>query len=308
MTLLFKVDPVRGHAWKALFAKHAPDIEVRLWPEVGEPSDIRYLATWQPPAGIAERFENLQVLFATSAGVDQFDTIALPPSVHIVRMLDPGIVQGIVEHATMTVLALHRDLPLYLEQQRLGLWQEQPNVPTRQRRVGVMGLGNLGQAVLRQLQGFGFALRGWSRTVKQLEGVQCHAGEAGLADFLAGCDILVCLLPLTPQTAGILDARLFAALPRGASLINLGRGAHLVEADLVKALDSGQLRRAIVDVLANEPPGREHPLMAHPRVWVTPHIGAVTHPESAFPVLLANLRRHQRGEPMVGAVHRERGY
>lgn len=308
MTLLFKVDPARGRAWKAQFAEHAPDIEVRLWPEIGEPADIRYLATWQPPEDIAQSFPNLQVLFATSAGVDQFDTQALPPSVQIVRMLDPGIVEGIVEYATLAVLALHRDLPLYLEQQRQGLWQVQQNVPARQRSVGVMGLGNLGQAVLQQLKGFGFDLRGWSRSAKQIDGVQCHTGDAGLPDFLAGCDILICLLPLTPQTAGILDTRLFEALPRGASLINLGRGGHLVEADLIAALDSGQLQRAIVDVLATEPPAPEHPLMSHPQVWVTPHVGAMTHPQTAFPVLLDNLRRHQRGEAMQGLVPRERGY
>jgi glyoxylate/hydroxypyruvate reductase A len=184
----------------------------------------------------------------------------------------------------------------------------QQNVPAAQRRVGVMGLGNLGQAVLRQLHGFGFALRGWSRSAKQIEGVHCYAGDAGLPGFLAGCDILICLLPLTAHTAGILDARLFDALPRGASVVNLGRGGHLREADLLAALDSGQLRRAIVDVLSCEPPAPDHPLLHHPKVWVTPHIGAVTHPASAFQVLLDNLRRHQRGEPMQGRVSRERGY
>lgn len=308
MTLLFKVDPARGGVWKALFAEQAPDIEVRLWPDVGEASDVRYLATWQPPEGIAERFPNLQVLFATSAGVDQFETAALPDSVQVVRMLDPGIAHGIVEYATMAVLALHRDLPLYLEQQRQGVWQEHPIVPAHQRRVGVMGLGNLGQAVLRQLQGFGFELQGWSRSQKQIEGVRCFAGDAQLKAFLAGCEILVCLLPLTPDTAGILDARLLAALPPGACLINLGRGGHLVDDDLLAALHSGQVRRAIVDVLASEPPGRGHPLMGHPNVWVTPHVGAMTHPESAFRVLLENLRRHQRGEAMEGVVPRQRGY
>ncbi|MCX2891281.1 glyoxylate/hydroxypyruvate reductase A [Pseudomonas sp. DCB_BI] len=308
MTLLFKVDQARGRAWRALFAEQAPDIEVRLWPDVGEASDVRYLATWQPPDGIAERFPNLEVLFATSAGVDQFDTAALPAGVQVVRMLDPGIVQGIVEYATMAVLALHRDLPLYLEQQRQGLWQDHPIVPAHQRCVGVMGLGNLGQAVLRLLQGFGFALQGWSRSEKQIEGVRCFAGDAGLKAFLADCEILICLLPLTPDTAGILDARLMSALPRGACLINLGRGGHLVDDDLLAALDSGQVRRAIVDVLASEPPGRGHPLMGHPNVWVTPHVGAMTHPESAFRVLLKNLRRHQRGEPMEGVVPRQRGY
>lgn len=308
MTLLFNVDTERADTWQQLFAEHAPDIDVRLWPDIGDPADVRYLATWLPPEGIHARFPNLEVLFATSAGVDQFDTRLLPASVQVVRMLDPGIVRGIVEYATMAVLALHRDLPSYVQQQREGRWQELPYVPAHQRRVGVMGLGNLGQAVLRQLQGFGFALSGWSRSAKTLEGVQCHAGEAALPGFLAACDILICLLPLTPDTRGILDAQLFAALPRGASLINLGRGGHLVEADLLTALDSGQLQRALVDVLQEEPAPADHPFMQHPQIWLTPHIGASTLPESAFEVLLANLRRHQRGEPMQGVVDRQRGY
>ncbi|GAC1037283.1 glyoxylate/hydroxypyruvate reductase A [Pseudomonas sp. No.117] len=308
MTLLYKADPVRGQAWRSLFQERAPDIEFRQWPDVGDPADIRYLACWQPPEDLATAFPNLEVLFATSAGIDQFDLRRLPPALPMVRMLDPGIVAGMVEYATLMVLALHRQLPLYLDQQGAGRWLEHALVPAANRRVGVLGLGQTGQAVLERLATFGFQLSGWSRSPRELPGVRCHAGAEQLPAFLADCEILICLLPLTQETTGILDARLFAALPQGASLINLGRGAHLVEADLLAALDSGQLSQAVLDVVEPEPAAANHPFWQHPRIWLTPHVGAMTVAETAFTVLLENIRRHQRGEPMRGLVDRQRGY
>ena len=307
MALLYKADTERGQQWQALFAEHAPDIEVRLWPEVGDPAEIRYLMAWQPPQNLGD-FANLEVVFATSAGVDQFDLNQLPEQVPVVRMQDPGIVQGIVEYACMAVLSLHRQLPLYLYQQRQGQWQEQPWMPARQRRVGVMGLGMLGKAVLQHLRPFGFNLRGWSRSPQQLDGVECFAGAEQLPTFLGQCDMLICLLPLTEHTRGLLDARTLGALPRGASLINLGRGAHVVEHDLLHALDSGQLSHAILDVTQEEPAAAQHPFWQHPNIWLTPHIGAVTLPESAFAPLLDNLRRHQQGRPMSGVIEKNQGY
>lgn len=308
MALLFKVDDERGHAWKALFERHAPDLEVRLWPAIGDPADIRYFAAWQPPEDLASRFPNLQVVFATSAGVDQFDLNQLPDTIEVVRMLDPGIARGIVEYVCFAVLALHRRIPAYLGQQQHRQWQAHSLLPAAQRRVGVMGLGNLGIAALQSLRPFGFSLSGWARSQKHLDGVQCYAGNDGLADFLGQCDILICLLPLTDATRGILNAQTLASLPRGAQLINLGRGGHLLEPDLLDALDSGHIEHAIVDVLDAEPPGDEHPFWQHPRIWLTPHIGAMTSPASAFQVLLENIRRHQRGERMIGVVGRQDRY
>lgn len=308
MALLFKVDDERGSAWQSLFAQYAPDIDVRLWPDIGNPEDIRYFACWQPPSDLLARFPNLEVIFATSAGVDQFDAGQLPEHVQVVRMLDPGIAQGIVEYACFAVLSLHRQIPLYLQQQRERQWQDHPLQPASQRRVGVMGLGNLGLAVLDALRPFGFELHGWARSQKHIDGVCCYAGDEHLPAFLSQCDILICLLPLTDDTRGILDARAFAALPKGASLINLGRGGHLVEQDLLAALASGQLSHGIVDVLNDEPPAADHPFWHHPQIWLTPHIGAMTSPHSAFEVLLANIRRHQRGESMQGLIERDRGY
>ncbi|CAI8781593.1 glyoxylate/hydroxypyruvate reductase [Pseudomonas sp. IT-P12] len=308
MTLLFKVDDARGCAWKSLFEKHAPDIEVRFWPDIGDPSQVRYFAAWQPPRQLHERFPNLEVIFATSAGVDQFDLGELPEHIQVVRMLDPGIVQGIVEYACFAVLSLHRQIPLYLQQQQAGRWQDHLLTPAAQRRVGVMGLGNLGVAVLQSLRTFNFQLHGWARSQKRIDGVQCHAGDDQLEPFLNQCDILICLLPLTDDTRGLLNARTLAALPTGASLINLGRGGHLQEDDLIEALACGQLSHAILDVLNEEPPSPDHRFWQHPQIWLTPHVGAMTAPQSAFPGLLENLRRHQAGEPMQGLIKRDHGY
>jgi len=308
MALLFKVPDARGIAWQSLFQTHAPDIDLRLWPEIGEPSQVRYFAAWQPPQNLHERFPSLEVIFATSAGVDQFDLGELPEHIKVVRMLDPGIAQGIVEYAGFAVLSLHRQMPLYLQQQREKQWQVHELTPASKRRVGVMGLGNLGVATLESLRPFGFELSGWARSQKDIPGVQCFAGAEQLPSFLAQCDILICLLPLTDDTRGILNAKTFAAMPKGAQLINLGRGGHLVESDLLDALESGQLSHAIIDVLNDEPPATEHPFWHHPNIWLTPHIGANTSPDSAFDVLLGNIRRHQRGEAMQGEIARDQGY
>lgn len=308
MALVFKVDDARAAAWKALFETHAPDLDVRFWPQIGDPREVRYFAAWQPPQGLHEQFPNLEVIFATSAGVDQFDLSRLPAAIEVVRMLDPGIAQGIVEYACFAVLALHRQIPTYQRQQALKQWQPHDLVPAAQRRVGIMGLGNLGMAVLESLRPFGFRLSGWSRSLKNLAGVKCYAGTAHLQAFLGQCDILLCLLPLTDDTRGILNASSLAALPAGASFINLGRGAHLQEKDLLEVLDSGHLSHAILDVLDNEPPSPSHPFWTHPLISLTPHIGAMTAPHSAFDSMLENIRRHQRGDDLRGCIDRQRGY
>jgi glyoxylate/hydroxypyruvate reductase A len=171
-----------------------------------------------------------------------------------------------------------------------------------------MGLGVLGQAVLRALAPFGFALRGWSRTPKQLPGITCYSGSGGLDAFLGECDILVCLLPLTDATRRILDSRLFSRLPQGASLVNVGRGGHLDQSALLEALDSGRLSAAVLDVCDPEPLPTGHPFWQHPSILLTPHIAGVTRPETAARVVLENIRRHRRGEPLRDVVDRATGY
>lgn len=307
MAFLYKSEPIRGAAWARIFAEQLPDLPFRIWPDVGRPEDIRFMAAWTLPEGM-ERFPNLELLFSVGAGVDQLDLARLPPGLPVVRMIEPGLVAGMVEYVTMAVLALHRGMPVYLGRQQRGAWKADPVPSAGATRVGVMGLGMLGRAVLERLGSFGFPLSGWSRSRRELAGVSCHAGSAALPDFLAACDILVCLLPLTKETHGILKADLFAALPRGAGIVNAGRGRHLVADDLLAALDSDHLSAAVLDVTDPEPLPEGHPFWRHPRIWLTPHIASSTQAGSGAEAVIANIHRYRRGENPVGLVDRARGY
>jgi glyoxylate/hydroxypyruvate reductase A len=217
MAFVYKADPDRGRQWADVFRREAPHIDFRLWPDIGDAADVRFLAAWEPPADLQSRFENLQVLFSTGAGVDQFDFSMLPPQLPVVRMVEPGIVQGMVEYVTHAVLDLHRDMPAYRRAQSQGQWRPLPVRPARERRVGVLGLGSLAQAVLAKLVAFDFDCAGWSRSRHDIAGVRCYAGNDELDTLLADSEILVCLLPLTDATRGVLNAALFAKLPPGAS-------------------------------------------------------------------------------------------
>ena len=305
---VYKADAQRGRQWAEVFRREAPEIDFRLWPEIGEAAEVRFLAAWEPPADLATRFANLQLLFSTGAGVDQFDFSALPPQLPVVRMVEPGIVQGMVEYVTHAVLDLHRDMPAYRRAQQQRQWQPLTVKPAAERRIGVLGLGSLGQAVLAQLVAFGFDCAGWSRSHHHVPGVRCHAGAGELDGFLARSEILVCLLPLTDATRGFLSAALFAKLPRGASLVHVGRGPQLAAADLLQALDVGHLAEAVLDVTEPEPLSAHDALWSHPRVRITPHIASMTQPQTAARVAIDNLRRFARGEPLIGLVDRMRGY
>jgi glyoxylate/hydroxypyruvate reductase len=308
MTVLYKANMVRGAEWARFFAERAPHLPFRLWPDIDDPADVRYLVAWVPPDDIASTFPNLELVFSVGAGVDQFDATKLPAHIPLVRMLEPGIAETMVEYVTMAVLALHRDLLHFIAQQKEQVWREIRITPAARRRVGVMGLGQLGQAVLERFKAFGFPLAGWNRSPRDIEGVTCYAGVKALPDFLARTDILVCLLPLTDETRGILNADLFARLPRGAGLVNVGRGPHLIEADVLAALDSGALSGAVLDVTEPEPLPAGHPFWSHPRILLTPHNASMTSPDTAVDFVLDVIGRHRRGEDLPGRVDRARGY
>lgn len=308
MTFLYKANPARGAEWGRHFAALAPDTPFHLWPDIPDPAAVRYLATWVPPDDIAGTFPNLELVFSVGAGVDQFDFSKVPDHVPLVRMLEPNIAESMVEYVSLAVLALHRDLPRFLSQQRHEVWQEIQITAAARRRIGVMGLGQLGQAVLGRLRAFGFPLAGWNRSARAIDGVDCYAGADSLPAFLARTDILVCLLPLTDETRGILNARLFSALPAGAMLVNVGRGGHLVQDDLLAALAVGRLSAAMLDVTDPEPLPSGHPFWQHEKIILTPHIASMTHPETAVRFVLDIIARRRRGEALPGLVDRARGY
>jgi len=308
MAFLYKGPAQRGAVWAEQFARRMPQLPFWTWPEVVNPDQVRFLAAWEPPPRLAETLPSLEILFSVGAGVDQFDFSALPPELTVVRMVEPGLTACMCEYVSWAVLSLHRDMPLYLDQQRRSQWKDHPVRPASTRRVGVMGMGMLGRAALAQLRLLGFDCAGWNRSRRNEPGVRCYSGEAELDEFLARTDILVCMLPLTPETRGILGRRVLGALPEGACLVNAARGGHLVEADLLAALESGRLSAAVLDVCEPEPPQQGHPFWSHPRIWLTPHIASATQASTAGEALLDNLRRYEAGLPLEGVVDRSRGY
>lgn len=309
MAFYCKLDAARTEKIQEIFAQELPDIEF-ITGDIDEKTAgrVRYLLCWEAPTQLIARFPALEIIFSSGAGVEQFMGLDIPQHLRIVRMVEPGIVQMMQEYITLAVLSVFRQLPAYLEQQRKGVWRGVPQPGARRRRVGVMGLGQLGQAALAALQPFNFPLAGWSRSRKDISGVSCYYGEAGLQSFIRQTDILVCLLPLTAETEGLLDADFFAQLPVGASVILAGRGAHTDQDALLEALDSGHLASAFIDVTTPEPLPPTHPFWTHPKIILTPHIACVTDSHGAAEVLVDNLRRLAKGEKPVGEIDRVRGY
>jgi glyoxylate/hydroxypyruvate reductase len=301
----------RGQQWREEFSRQRPDLVFHLGLEGSEgleSHDVRYVVAWQPPKDLIDRFPNLEVLFSLGAGVDHIDLSRMPPAVKLVRMVEPGLRQDMVEYVVWAVLSLKRQIPTYLQQQNQILWKALEGPQALRYRVGVMGLGVLGQAVFRGLQPFDVDLAGWSRTPHSLKGVKCYAGPEALADFLRDTHILVNLLPLTSATHHLVNQAFLELLPAGAVFINAGRGPQVVQQDLLDALDRGHLSHAILDVTDPEPLPASHPLWRHPSVWITPHVAGHSHPNSAAQVVLENIGRHEMGLPMAGLVDRVRGY
>ncbi len=309
MIMLYHGLEERGRVWAQIMAERVPHLPFRRWGhDAVDPAEVRFLAAWNAPADFVAQFPNLEVLFSVGAGIDQLPIADLPPQVRVVRMVEQGIITGMAEYVAMACLAMHRDLPFFINEQRAGRWTYRHTRLAAETRVGIMGLGELGKAAIEMLRPLGFTLSGWSRSAHEIPGVACHAGAEGLEAFLAGANTFVCLLPLTDDTRGLLDAERLALLPRKAVVINCARGAHVVADDLMAALDSGHLAGASLDVFETEPLPEGHAYWRHPGIVVTPHVSSLSEPRTGARILAAQVRRCLAGEEMEHLVDRTAGY
>ena len=284
-----------------------PSLDVRTWPDP-RCLEAEVAVCWQTPPGLYARMPRLKLVHSIAAGVDNVVAGQALRDLPVCRVVDPMLAEGMLQFVLWGVLYFHRRLDAALATQRRMEWKRPPQTPASACRVGLMGLGELGGHIAARLPSLGYSVSGWSRTPREMPGVTLFSGEAGYDAFLAQTDVLVCLLPLTAQTRGILGRRTFDALPKGSALIHCGRGEHLVENDLLAALDSGQLRGAVVDVFAQEPLPPGHPLWSAPGVVVTPHMATMATFDVVVQQIARNVAQLRAGRPLFNQVDTSRGY
>jgi glyoxylate/hydroxypyruvate reductase A len=308
--LIIELDRRIGNAkaWRETFAEQLPDLEIRIWPDPGELADIEYLAFMHPNFDALPLFPNLKAMFSRSAGVEAFVDHPRLPKVPLGKIEPPGGDPMMTEYVVMHVLRFHRDLPAYQAAQANREWLRKRIVRPEERRIGFLGYGMMAKAPALVLKSLGFPVSAWVRSPRDKEEVPIFHGRDQLGPFLNQTDIAVCLLPLTGETEGIFCARTFAMLPRGAMLINVGRGKHVVEADLIAALDSGQLSYAALDALWPEPLPPESPLWPHPKITVMPHVARRPTVHQLVAEIAANIRSLEAGGGLLQEIDKTLGY
>ncbi|MGC2203455.1 MAG: glyoxylate/hydroxypyruvate reductase A [Stellaceae bacterium] len=308
--LIVDLDKYIGNAtaWRDTFAERLPDLEIRIWPDKGDAADIEYLAFMHPNFDVLPTFPNLKAMFSRSAGVESFVSHPRVPKVPLGKIEPPGGDPMMTEYVVMHVLRFHRDMPGYQAAQANREWRRTRIVRPEERRIGFLGYGMMAKAPALVLKSLGFPVSAWVRRPREGAEVTIFRGRDQLELFLNQTDIAVCLLPLTKETEGIFCARTFAMMPRGAMLVNVGRGKHVVEADLIKALDSGQLSYAALDALWPEPLPPDSPLWLHPKATVMPHVARRPTVVQLVTEIAANIRSLKAGGRLLQEVDKALGY
>ncbi len=308
--LIVDLDKHIGNAqsWRDTLSEQLPDVEVRIWPEAGQLAEIEYLAFMHPNFDALPDFPNLKAMFSRSAGVESFIDHPRLPKAPLCKVEPPDGDPMMTEYVVMHVLRLHRDMPGYQAAQARKEWRRVTIVRPEQRRVGFLGFGKMATAPALVLKSLGFQVSAWVRNPREETDVPMYHGADQLEPFLRQTDIAVCLLPLTRETEGIFCKRTFAMMPRGAMLVNVGRGKHVVEADLIDALDSGQLSYAALDALYPEPLPPNSPLWLHPKVTVMPHVARRPTVAQLVTEIAASIRSFKAGKGLLQEVDRATGY
>jgi glyoxylate/hydroxypyruvate reductase A len=297
----FKAEP-----WLAALRSALPQASIEVWAPGAPPGD--YAVVWAPPQAFLDEQPKLKALFNLGAGVDALTQLKLSPATRLVRLDDAGMSVQMAEYVTHALIRHFREFDAYAADVAQGKWSFRKPRLREDFPVGIMGLGVLGQRVARAVQAFEFPVLGWSRSARQVEGVRCYAGADQFQAFLAETRVLVCLLPLTEETRGIMSRQTLSLLRPGGYVINVARGGHLVEEDLMPLLDSGQLAGAALDVFREEPLPAGHPFWRHPKITITPHTAARTLRDESVAQIAGKILRLERGESIAGIVDPTKGY
>jgi len=314
MTLLVALGSGDPDPWVKQFRALLPDRPIVKLGDSYDPASIEFAMTWYHPPGSLAHYPHLKAVFSMGAGVDHLFRDTELPDVAIARVVDPDLTNRMSEYVILHALSIMRQTRRYREQQNHLQWIDDDWQPAASEvRVGVIGLGVLGSDAAQKLKHIGFKVAGWSRSPKSIDGIQCFSGDAGLSSFLARTDILVVLLPLTDETRGIINRKLLKGLARDGrvaapSLINAGRGNLQIETELLECLDDDTLHEAVLDVFQTEPLPVTSPLWTHPRVTITPHNASVSDPVAIANAIAAQIKRVEKGEPLLNTVSRAKGY
>lgn len=309
MSLLFIAPGRNLSEWERQIKEIDPNIDIDLWPAVQNKEQVQFAVCWNQPKHLLDGFPNLKAVSSLGAGVDHLlADEALPESVDIGRIVSPSLIQQMTEYVLGAVISIRRNFIPYIHQKDQQKWQVHDHTLPSETQIGVMGLGAIGGAVAHHLSGLGYQVSGWCRTPKTMDEITCYAGRNELDNFLQNSRLLICLLPLTEQTRGILDLDLFKQMPPHGWIINVARGEHLVDEDLIYALDSQILRGAWLDVFTDEPLPDKHSFWNRSNIMISPHIASITQPAEAAEQIVENYKRALSGMELKNAIDRERGY
>lgn len=309
MSLVIIANKGNEEEWQDQLTKLHPGLEVQIYPEDTNREEIKFALAWNPPKGVFANYPNLQCIASTGAGVDHIlKDPDLPADVAVTRVVDHRLTRDMTAYLVTVVMAHLRDLYIYKQSQQEHAWLRHDYKIPEETRIGIMGMGELGKHASLQFLDLGFKVSGWARSTKQVEKVQMYAGDEALNDFLKDINILVCLLPLTKDTKGILSRSLMEKLPKGAYIINVARGEHLVENDLLELIETRHVSGASLDVFSQEPLPADHPFWENDKIRVTPHVASITSVQNVAPQIIENYRRMLTGQPLLNEVSLDRGY
>lgn len=286
-----------------------PNLDIEIWPDVAHKERVTFAVSWNHPSMVLGNYPNLKAVSSFGAGVNHIlEDKGLSAQTRVCRIVTDALQQHMADYILAAILYYRFNLARYIKQSSRAEWRQHPAIQNKNLTIGILGLGSLGRATAEHLARLGYKVRGWSKSLKNIQHVQCYSGKDQFEEFLDATNVLVCLLPLTSETEGILNLDVFKKMSHPAYLINVGRGRHLVDEDLIYALDYGMLAGACLDAFEPEPLPANHPFWNREKILLTPHIAGLVHPEESAPVIVENYKRALSGQELLYEVSRERGY